>query len=256
MKNLIKNLLIIGLIFLDSNIYSGTIDPHTPDDQYVEYAKEFECVVEIIGSYETTKHTFSASAVAINSHWVITAAHVVKDAKIVFIYNDEKKKAISINKIIPHKDFEEAKFGLADIALCYTESDIGLNEYPVLYEDSDELGKLCSISGYGQTGDFNTGIKICDGKKRAGTNEIDAIENDLLICSPSIKNKTRLEFLIGNGDSGGGLFIDGKLAGINSCVTAVDKKPDSTYNDDSGHTRVSKFLGWIKEHIEKKEGKH
>jgi hypothetical protein len=65
-------------------------------------------------------------------------------------------------------------------------------------------------------------------------------------------SKTELEFLIASGDSGGGLFIDNKLAGINSCVMAVDKKPDSTYNDESGHTRISKFIGWIKENIEKK----
>jgi hypothetical protein len=255
MNNLIK-LIILSLVFLSGKTYSGTIDPNTPDEKYIEYGKEFECVLEIMGSYDKTNNFFYGSAVAIDPHWILTAAHVVKDAKIVFIYDDTKKKATGIDLVIPHHDFEESKFGIADIALCYTSSDIGLDSYPSLYEDTDELEKLCSIAGYGQTGNFNTGIYISDNHKRAGTNRIDFIENDLLICSPSRNDKTKLEFLIGNGDSGGGLFIDGKLAGINSCVTAVDKKPNSTYNDDGGHTRVSKFFGWIKEQMQKKEGKH
>ena len=73
----------------------------------------------------------------------------------------------------------------------------------------------------------------------------------MLVCSASVhsdKNITKMEFLIASGDSGGGLFIDNKLAGINSCVMAVDRSPQSKYNEESGHTRVSKFLGWINEY--------
>jgi hypothetical protein len=250
MRNLIHNLLLF-LIFLTGNTYSGTIDPHTPDEKYVEYGSKFECVLEIMGSYENSG-LFSASAVAIDKNWVLTAAHVVKGARFAFIHNDEEKKCIIIDEIICHKDFEEKNFGIADIALCHTSSDLGLDFYPELYIDSDEVGKICSISGYGFTGNFHTGLKHNDGKKRAGSNHIEEIHKDLLICKPSIMNKTELEFLIATGDSGGGLFIDGKLAGINSCVTAIDKKPDSTYNDEGGHTRVSKFLTWIKEHMQRK----
>lgn len=252
MKNLIKNLLIAGLIFLSNISYSGTIDPNTPDEKYIKYGENFHCVLEILGSYKENKQLFSASCVAIDKNWVLTAAHVVKGSRFVFIYDDKDKKCIIVDEIITHEDFEEKVFGIADIALCHTSSDIILDFYPTLYTGSDEVNKICSISGFGQTGTFNTGIKLGDGKRRAGSNKIDNIENDLLICSPSVINKTELEFLIGSGDSGGGLFIDGKLAGINSCVTTLDKKPDSTYNDEGGHTRVSKFLQWIKNHMDKK----
>jgi hypothetical protein len=110
---------------------------------------------------------------------------------------------------------------------------------------------VCSISGYGVTGTFVTGgIKI-DGKKRAGSNIINHVDRDLLVCDPSPRSHnsriTELEFLIASGDSGGGLFIDGKLAGINSCVMRVGGSPKSTYNEESGHTRISKFISWIKE---------
>jgi hypothetical protein len=65
--------------------------------------------------------------------------------------------------------------------------------------------------------------------------------------------RTELEFLICSGDSGGGLFINKKLAGINSCVLAADKKPNSSYGDDAGHTRISKYVPWIKQKIEEKK---
>jgi len=193
MKNLIKNLVAIGLISLGSNLYSGTIDPYTPDEKYIEYGNQFECVLEIMGSYEHNKQLFSASCVAIDKNWILTAAHVVKGARFAFIYHEKDKRCIIIEEIICSTEFEEKKL-----------------------------------------------------------NKIDYISDSLLMCSPSIMSKTELEFLIASGDSGGGLFIDNKLAGINSCVMAVDKKPDSTYNDESGHTRVSKFLGWIKEHMQKR----
>lgn len=252
MKNLIKNLLIIGSIFCGNNLYSGTIDPNIPDEKYIEAGDKFDCVLEILGSYEKNKQLFSASCVAIDQNWILTAAHVVKDSRFAFIYIEKEKRCVIIDEIIPSKDFEDKKFGKADIALCHTSSDIGLSSYPKLYVKSDEIGKICFIVGYGFTGTFETGMKKNDGKKRAGSNKIDYISDDLLICSPSILNKTELEFLISSGDSGGGLFIDNQLAGINSCVMAIDKSPNSTYNDESGHTRISIFAEWIEKHMQKR----
>lgn len=255
MKQIIKNLVLGFLLFLETNSFAGTIDPNIPDVKYLEYGQQFKCIVEIMGSYEESGQLFSASCVAIDPHWVLTAAHVVKGNRFVFIYNQDLKKMSIIDEVIIHNSFDDKEYGFGDIALCYISSDIGLEFYPDLYEDSDEVNKVCSISGYGKTGTFLTGMDRGDGKRRAGSNKIDRIENDLLICSPSLLDKTSLEFLICSGDSGGGLFIDGKLAGINSCVTAIDKRPNSTYNDDAGHTRVSKFIDWIRNNMQKKRDK-
>jgi secreted trypsin-like serine protease len=71
------------------------------------------------------------------------------------------------------------------------------------------------------------------------------MERSCLICSISGGKKTELEFLIASGDSGGGLFLDGKLAGINSFVSAEDGKTNSSYGDESGHTRISLYREWI-----------
>ncbi len=228
---------------------AGTIDPQTPDEKYVEYAKDFHCVLKICGEYQDDT-PFCASAVAIKPNWFITAAHVVKNHKTVLV-KISKENVYEAERIICHKDFEEKIFGFNDIALGYVPKDIGLKFYPEIYDNNDEIGKICSISGWGNTGDFSTGAVRHDGKRRAGSNKIDVVEKNLLICTPSISNRTSLEFLIAQGDSGGGLFIDNKLAGINSCVMAVDKKPNSNYSDESGHTRLSLFKNWVEEQIEK-----
>lgn len=227
--------------------YGGTIDPYTADSKYTDYAKDFHYVGKLCGTY-TDGTKFCASAVAIDDHHILTAAHVVKgsDSCIVIINNKE----FCLTNVIIHKDFEN-EFGIADIAIGYSKESFNLRFYPELYNDTDEVGKICSISGYGITGTFKTGAKISDNKKRAGSNRIDSIDKDMLICSPSSfrdPKRTSLEFLIASGDSGGGLFIDNKLAGINSCVMAVDRSPESRYNEESGHTRIQKFIPWIESH--------
>lgn len=242
----IKQIALIIFFNLCLTSFGGTIDPFINDEKYVDFAKNFNYVYQICGEYEN-KEIYCASAVAIDAHWILTAAHVVNNAKICIVHKNDK--AYLSQKIIIHPEYQENKFGKCDIAMCYIDENLELNFYPELYEDSDEIGKICTISGYGLTGNFNTGCDTSDEKQRAGTNKIDSIEQDLLICSPSITNKTPLEFLICHGDSGGGLFIGSKLAGIHSCVMAKDKNPNSTYNDESGHTRISKFVTWIKKNM-------
>lgn len=251
MKNFLVAL--ITTILLSTNLLGGTRDPFTPDEKYIEYAKDFHYVLSLCGIYEDNS-MFCASAVAISPKFILTAAHVVKDVKHCGL-NINNSKVVLIEKIIYHDDFN-GDFGAGDIAICRLKEPLDLKFYPKLYEDSDEEGKLCCISGYGLSGTFLTGCKEFDGERRAGSNRIDKIHKNLLICTPSKpkqKGMTTLEFIIGKGDSGGGLFIDGKLAGINSCVLAADGKPDSTYTDESGHTRISQYIDWIKENLDSKK---
>lgn len=244
-----RNLFYLFLILCSNVCLSGTIDPNIPDHKYVQYGQKYECVIGICGSYKDNG-LYCASAVAIGHHWVLTAAHVVEGSKTSFVtVNDEKK---IITKIIPHEDYAVDNFGYHDIALCYLEQEIGLKIYPELYRDDNEVGKTCALVGVGLTGTFQTGSVVSDNKKRGGSNTIDKTDRDLLICTPSKhrdKNRTELEFLTCSGDSGGGLFINGRLAGIHSCVMAIDGKPNSTYSDESGHTRISKYIDWIEKTI-------
>lgn len=244
-------ILTITALFLISSISSlaGTISPNGDDEKHLEYGSKFHSVLGLCGIDNDDK-LFCGSAVAIHPEWVLTAAHVVHNSKHCGV-NIGDNSVILIDKIIIHKDFN-GDFGKADIALCKLTKKLDLTFYPKLYNNDDELGKICSIAGYGLTGNFNTGAIKSDEKKRAGSNIIDKLDQDLLICTPSKpnENKTALEYIICSGDSGGGLFIGNELAGINSCVIASDKIPDSTYNDEAGHTRISKFVDWIEENLD------
>jgi hypothetical protein len=229
--------------------FTGTIDPNTPDSKHVEYGSKFHSVVKICCF--DGKGLSCGSAVIISPNWIVTAAHVVENCHSWSItVGDEQYK---IDKMIIHEEYKTEVFGYNDIALGHLEKEIKLEHYPELYKDSDEVGKICSMAGWGFTGTFNTGIEKSDGKRRGGSNFIDRTERKILVCSPSKKNEktTELEYLIGSGDSGGGLFIGNKLAGIHSSVIGYDGKPNSTYTDESCHTRVSLFHNWIKETISK-----
>jgi hypothetical protein len=251
MKNIIY-LAITVILFLHMSVFAGTIDPYTPDSKYIEYGTKFHNVVPICGVYKNNSE-FCASAVIIDPHHILTAAHVVKNSKKCLVKIGETKYCIV--EIIAHKDFDDKHFGLNDIAIGYCDRKMDMDFYPELYDQKDEVDKVCSISGFGLTGTFKTGAIISDNKRRAGSNIIDRVEKHLLICSPSPGKyrRTELEFLICSGDSGGGLFIDGKLAGINSCVLANGTTPPkSDYATESGHTRISEHLDWIKQNLKKK----
>jgi len=247
-----KYFLLFFLLLTPQMVLAGTRDPEVPDEKYVEYAKDFHCIGKLCG-LTSDKKMYCASAVAIKPRWIITAAHVVLNSKKCTLKINDKE--ITISKIVTHEKFNENKFGEYDIALGKCDSNIELKFYPELYNKEDEVDKICCMSGFGLHGTFNTGAKKSDNLKRAGSNFIDKIDRHLLICSPSIsKKKTSLEFLIASGDSGGGLFIDNKLAGINSCVLSDQgSAPDSSYGDESGHTRISIFKEWIIENTRTEE---
>lgn len=234
------------LFFVSFSCFAGTTDPSVDDSKYIEYGSKFNYVAKLCGVYKDDTQ-FCASAVLIDNHNFLTAAHVVNNHKSATIKLDDK--LITVKHIIVHKDFKD-QFGYFDIAIGHSDTSFNMDFYPPLYEQSDEIGKLCCISGFGLYGTFNTGSKKSDNIRRAGSNKVDGFDKHLLMCSPSRRgttNHTELEFLIASGDSGGGLFIDGKLAGINSCVIAEDRNPNSSFGDESGHTRISRFIPWIKE---------
>ena len=249
--------LMLYLSLLCNIVNAGTIDINVDDS---EYGSKHPCVVKIEGTFpKDEKETyFYASAVIFKPRWILTAAHVIQNASQCRIVCDNKEK-VAIQYIAHHSKYEENEFGRYDIAIGYLEKDVELDFYPELYDKDDEIGKICSISGYGVTGAFQSTARKIDDIKRAGSNTIDSIDRHMLICSLKDGQRTRLEFLICHGDSGGGLFIDKKLAGINSCLLSEDKKIDANIDDWSGHTRISLFTQWIEESMkaieERKESK-
>ena len=246
-----------AIFFGLSTSLAGTIDPKVSDSKYIEYGKKHECVVEICGEYpkesiDGKKVLFIASSVIVKPRILLTAAHVVEGGKNMYI--KLRNEEIKISKAIILKAYDKEKFGPFDLAICYLEKDAFIDFYPELYEKDDEVGKVCSISGFGMTGNHRYGAKVHDGKKRAGSNTIDEICAGMLTCSVNKDPQTKLEFLIANGDSGGGLFIDQKLAGINSTImTEKGGVLNSDSQDQSCHTRISLHKPWVDFVIEELE---
>lgn len=236
---------------------AGTIDPSTPDSKYVEFGQQFPCVVRIRNIIDCQKpeclktHEQLGSAVIIRPHWVVTAAHVVKDARHQVVIKDNKE--YELVHVVWHKDFNADDIGFHDIALGYTPDDFKLDFYTPLYSDRDEHDKAITIAGYGSTGTFATGATKSDGLRRAGHNKIEHSERAVLVCRPSVTDKFPLEFMLAPGDSGGGMFIGNKLAGINSFLMADDNTPDGTYGDESAFTRMSLYADWVESQIRRHE---
>lgn len=248
-----NKVILMLLVFFYScfNVYSGTIDPNNSDKKYLEYGEQFNYIGQLLITRINDNDLYAGSAVAYSDNIVITAAHLFKDYnKAIIIINN---KTIKLDSIICHSEYNYDEFGKHDIAICVLESPIELDWYPELYSDLDETDKLCSLSGYGSSGDFLNGVSKSDGLRRAGSNFIDNCDAFALFCSPSDKDKTTsLEFLIAPGDSGGGLFIGNKLAGIHSgTIEYKTQSRLSKYGAISVHTRISIYKDWIEKNINK-----
>lgn len=245
----IKTIFFFTVFLLNApNLFGGTIRHDVDDKKYLEYGEKHECVVRLCCT-TSDKITACGSGVIVKPRCVLTAAHVVKDCEDVHVFF--RGKRIKMKKVVVKKEFK-GLFQDNDIAVCISEEDINLDFYPELYNEKDELGKVCSISGFGGTGTGHSGATIFDGKKRGGSNVVDNTSEDMIYCTMN-KAGSSLEYCIAHGDSGGGLFINNKLAGINSVVLAADKKPDSNYGDESGHTRISKYKEWIEKTIQEND---
>jgi hypothetical protein len=244
-------------------VLGGTIDPNTPDSKYIEFGKQFPCVVKFVAPTTITitrneqqiKVTtqMAASAVVIAPHWALTAAHVLADASGMPTLIADSGKEHAVDHAFVHEKFKDTAIGYFDIALCYCPEPFALEFYPALYTKPDEVGKAITIAGYGTTGTFHTGNVRSDKYKRAGHNRIDNTDRGVVVCSPSKHNRFPLEFCITPGDSGGGMFIGNSLAGINSFLMAVDGVPDGTYTDECAFTRISLHADWVRDRIKKYE---
>ena len=240
--------LIIALL-VTTHCYAGTIHHSIPDSNYTKYANGINCVVPIKGTFKEENGSttyFVASCVIIRERWIATAAHVVsfKGMSYEIKVGDEW---IKIREVFIHPEFKVDKFGDADIALGFLDKKAKVDFIPKLYRENNEVNKVACIVGYGTTGNASNSSRTSDNKKRAGTNRIIKSYGDALVCNMDRTNPTIYEFCIMPGDSGGGLFIDKKIAGISSCILNVKGSIKGSYGTESYFTRISSpsVIKWL-----------
>ena len=243
----------MGAIILSTS-YAGTIRPDVEEQEYVDFGKKFFCVKRLIAINEDEKDPSftAASCVILNKHWCITAGHVTLN-EFTSIKVLVGNKVCCIDTLVLNKNFDPSK-KVGDIALGFCKEGFGDDiKKPILKKSRVEIGDLCSIAGYGRYGNMETGAKISDYQMRAGSNTISYKYSDMVICDGSKENPTQLEFLPNIGDSGGGMFINGELAGITCLVLGKNGQANSKYGDEVGFVELHKYIEWIENHVKKTE---
>jgi hypothetical protein len=251
--------LTLVLFFATAAAQAGTIRDDRADSLYLALGANYPSVGFFSGS--TSSYSYSASGVLIAPNWVVTAAHVVDQARsLTFAINGTSYAAAQWT---PYPNWTGNLGAGYDIGLVRLQSSVTGVTPAIRYTGSSELGAVGTSVGFGVTGTGLTGGVTFDGRKRGGQNVLDlyySSANRILLSDFDNPHNPAdnaygsatpldLEFLIDSGDSGGGLFIDlgqgPRLAGVHSFGASYDGNTNSDYGDVSGHTRLSIYNSWI-----------
>lgn len=183
--------------------------------------------------------------------WVLTAAHVAegmhrRDAEHLKV-QFENGAVHNVLEVFLHPTYEP--MGHNDIALLHLDGPVTGVEPVTCYSGSDELGRSIIIVGHGDRRNPD-GTWIKDGRLRAYTNTIDAVDETQIIFDYDAPGSgaTDQEGTSGPGDSGGPAFIGTQeqiaVAGISSMGEPGTDGPCS-YGAVEHFVRVSQFQQWI-----------
>lgn len=232
----------LTILILAAPCLAGTTDDGISDTRYVEYGEGFAPYTKRLSVVEEGGRITSSTAVVIDAHHALTAAHVVEDFAAGSVGGNP------IEGVVLHEDFDSDGFGWFDIAVLRCRDDFALAYYPRLSDGGEREGDVVSIAGYGVHGRLSAGYSESDGRLRAGTNTIERFDRTMIVCVAR-RGSSPMELCISPGDSGGPLFVGSgpaaRLAGINSCTMRESGRLRSVEGEESGHTRVAYFKAWI-----------
>lgn len=277
-SRLIKILSVSAVIWTSVMVSSAgaiVIRDDRSDSAYLSLGANYSSVGHI--SFNAPDGAYLASGTLIDSHWVLTAGHVVDSATSLWWNPNPQGQAFQGYQATDWVAFPKWNGNVSsgyDLGLVHFNTDLSAATGiapSLLYTGTKEVGQIGTMVGYGTTGTGLTGYTTYDYQKRGAENVIDAVlntpgkDNRVLLSdfdnphnaadsSWGSSSPLNLEGLIAPGDSGGGLFLDvggtNYLAGVNSFGWGIkDGNPDSSYGDAAGFTRVSSFVDWIMSYI-------
>lgn len=292
MKSTTFLLLLICLLSTES---SSIVYRHdVPLEKYKELARNeaYDCVGMVL---KDDKKSLAGSCVLIGDRYVLSAAHVFMVKQSEEHSTTGNKTTIFADRYLGYAKDYYFKFGdevyqgvlrqthpeYGAMPHIYSEFDLIIfkldrvvsNVHPaVLYNATDELGKVITGVGYGslRRSDELSGAPVL-GVKVAGNNIVDSIAGAITsgqqtrlyadfdhpefpkMNSTGHQDSEALEFLCNGGDSGGGVFIlkDGmvELAGIFSTGHVTLNSVSGYYGSVMAMTRVSAFRQWIQQTV-------
>lgn len=234
--------------------------------EYLDLAQQsqYDCVVGIAGFNGTTWRNIGSGTIIGDGSYVLGAAHsalynngslferyaFVTGTHLVNDYWD----IFYSDSVAVHPDFngnviatDLAIWNLGEIVSGITPANLYSGS------DYDLLGQTITMVGFGYTGFPSQGWTTFTGDRRAAQNELDWLGSpvhgagtDQLLMSfdpPGSREYRRLGGVLGDFDSGGGLFWNDYLVGNMNFVIG------SPYYGTTGGTSVSQHLDWINSQI-------
>ena len=242
-KNNILFAIILSILVLNLQSFI-IIRDDVNDSKYIELGKKYSDII---------CHFPMGEGTLIDSSWIITAGHVGKDLKRDLLTNHSVSAKINgieyqIEKVFVNPDFQPI---INDLALVKLKSKVISSRYARLNDNKDELGKIITIVGMGNTGTGLTGPGKWDKITRGATNKIDGADRNWLwfrFDDPGSANVTDMEGISGPGDSGGpALLVKGNalyIVGISSNQKAEGHKK-GTYGVIEYYSRISSYYNWL-----------